>query len=77
MGTFDPSTCLCLPTIIEFLSTICPGQHRGLVQRNHKVALEARQIIHHTLGILPACPDDMLGSMVTFPLPDTLGPKSP
>ncbi|RHZ52343.1 hypothetical protein CDV55_103713 [Aspergillus turcosus] len=76
MGTFDPSTYLCLPTIVEFLSTICPGGHAGLVQRNHQVALEARQIIHRELRIPPACPDDMLGSMVTMPLPDTVGSES-
>lgn len=77
MGTFDPSTYLCLPTIVEFLSTLCPGLHAGLVQRNHQVALEARKIIHRELDIPPACPDDMLGSMVTIPLPDTVGSESP
>jgi isopenicillin-N epimerase len=77
IGTFDPSTYLSLPAIVDFLSTVLPGGHRGLVQRNHHVALEARKIIHRELGIPPASPDEMLGSMVTFPLPDTIGPESP
>ncbi|KAF4201967.1 hypothetical protein CNMCM8927_000881 [Aspergillus lentulus] len=77
MGTYDPSAYLSLPSTIAFLESICPNGHAGLVRRNHNLALQARRIISRELGIPAACPDDMVGSMVAVPLPDSVGPEYP
>ena len=38
--------------------------------RNRQLALEARRVLCDTLGIAPPCPDDMVGSLASVPLPD-------
>ncbi|KAL7619749.1 hypothetical protein AAE478_010291 [Parahypoxylon ruwenzoriense] len=75
MGTNCPSALLSLPTSISFLNTVIPGGYRGLIDRNHNLAVLARRIICRTLGIPIPCPDSMIGAMATIPLPDSPGPK--
>ena len=43
--------------------------------RNRALALAARDAICRARGIPPPCPDDCLGSMASFPLPDGTGPE--
>lgn len=74
-GTSDPSAVLCLPSSIEFLKKVVPGGHDGLVKRNHKLAILARRIVCRALGIPIPCPDNVIGSMATIPLPDSPGPE--
>lgn len=75
-GTFDPSAWLCIPESIRFLETRMPGGWTAVAARNHALALEARRIVGDALGVGPACPDEMVGSMASIPVPDR-HPKSP
>jgi isopenicillin-N epimerase len=69
-GTFDPSACLSVPTALEFMASLVNGGWPEVVQRNHELALRARDLLCHRLGIDPPAPDDMLGSMAAVPLPE-------
>ena len=42
------------------------------MRRNRALALRSREIICAKLGIAPPAPDEMIGSMAAFPLPDGL-----
>lgn len=59
-GTGDWSGVLCLPELFDFLGTLHPQGHAGLMARNHALALEARDILgwHHA-------PANMIGAMVS------------
>jgi isopenicillin-N epimerase len=69
-GTFDPTPWLCVPDALRFMSKLLPGGWISLVQRNHELALEARDLLCATLGIDKPAPDEMLGCMAAVPLPD-------
>ncbi len=69
-GTFDPTAWLAVPESIRFLQSLVPGGWPEIMQRNRQMALRARDLLCRTLLIDPPAPDDMLGSMAAFPLPD-------
>ena len=69
-GTDDPTPHLCLPDCLSFLSTLTPDGIPGLMRRNRALALEARHVLATTLEVALPCPDSMLGSLATLPLPD-------
>lgn len=69
-GTFDPSPWLCVPDALRFLGGLLPGGWISLVQRNHELALEARDLLCAKLGIDHPAPDEMLGCMAAIPLPE-------
>jgi len=69
-GTDDPTSFLALPAAIEFLAALHPGGLMELRQRNHRLALQARDILCEALQVPPPVPDSMLGSMAAVPLPD-------
>jgi isopenicillin-N epimerase len=72
-GTDDPTAFLCLPFAIEFLGGLLPGGWPALRERNHALALSARDRLCAVIGCVPPAPDGMLGSMATLPLPDGFG----
>jgi isopenicillin-N epimerase len=69
-GTDDPTPYLTLPEAIRYLEGLLPGGWRALRARNRALALEARRLLCEALGVKPPCPDAMLGSLATVPLPD-------
>jgi isopenicillin-N epimerase len=69
MGTADPTAYLCVPEAIRFLGSLLPGGWPELMARNREMALLARQLLCKTLGVLPPCPDEMIGSLACIPLP--------
>jgi isopenicillin-N epimerase len=73
-GTHDPTAFLSVPAAIQFLQGL-----PDVMRANHALCLEARDILCTSLGIEAPCPDDLLGSMATLPLPDLTGsgPKAP
>jgi isopenicillin-N epimerase len=68
-GTRDPSAYLAVPEAIQFMGELLPGGWRALMDQNRALALEARQILSEALGITPPCPAEMIGSLVSLPLP--------
>ena len=72
-GTYDPTPYLSIPAAIEFIGSLQPGGWDEVMRRNHTLALQARDLLCHHLGIEPPAPDEMLGSMATIPLPDGAG----
>jgi isopenicillin-N epimerase len=70
-GTYDPSPYLCIKDSIEFMGSLLPGGWDELMTRNHSLVLNARKIICDALQIGLPCPDEMIGSLASFPAPDT------
>ncbi len=68
-GTFDPSAWFCAGDAIRWLGELLPGGWRELRERNHRLAVEARQVLCQALGLEAPCPEDMLGTLATLPLP--------
>ena len=70
MGTRDFSPWLCFEKGREALSRLSPGGLEGLRVRNHELAVRGREVLLSTLGIPAPCPEELLGSMASLPLPD-------
>lgn len=75
-GTADPTAWLALPAAIETMGALLPGGWPALMERNRTLAVAARQALCATLGVAPPCPEAMLGSLASVPLPDE-GPGAP
>ncbi|MCI0745863.1 MAG: aminotransferase class V-fold PLP-dependent enzyme [Verrucomicrobia subdivision 3 bacterium] len=69
-GTWDPSAYLSVPEAIRQMGGLFPGGWPELMRRNRDLALQARRILCAALQIPPPCPDEMIGSLAAFPLPD-------
>lgn len=79
-GTGDPSACLAVPEAIKFIDARLPGGWAEVMQRNHALAVAARELICDVLEIEIPCPDTMIGSLAAIPLPDAPAnprPKAP
>jgi isopenicillin-N epimerase len=74
-GTDDPTAFLCVPEAIRFLGSLFDGGIEELLDKNRTTVLAARDILCNTLGCDPPCPDSMIGSLATIPVPD--GSPSP
>ena len=70
-GTFDPSPYLCVPKSLEVMGALLPGGWDQLRAANRELVLEAREILCGALGIEVPCPDAMIASMATLPIPDS------
>jgi isopenicillin-N epimerase len=72
-GTDDPTPALCVPEALRFLASLVPGGWAGIRERNRRLALEARRIVAEALGVPLPCPDEMIGSLATLPVPPLAG----
>lgn len=72
MGTDDPTAYMCVPSAIAFMGSLLPGGWDELMQRNHQLALAARQLVCEMLEVRSPCPDEMIGSMAVIPMPEVL-----
>jgi len=73
-GTDDPSAYLCVPKVIEFLGSLLPGGWPELRETNRNLALQARQLLSAQLEFPLPCPETMVGSLATIPIPDGFFP---
>ena len=69
-GTSDPTPFLCVPDAIGFLGGLRPGGWPAHMAANRALALRAGDILRGALGVPACCPEAMIGSMVTLPLPE-------
>ncbi|MEX2081543.1 MAG: aminotransferase class V-fold PLP-dependent enzyme [Dehalococcoidia bacterium] len=69
VGTLDPTAYLGLSDSIRYIGSVLPGGWPEVRGRNRALALEARDILCGALALPAPCPDSMLGSMATLPLP--------
>jgi isopenicillin-N epimerase len=68
-GTADPSPYLCVPEAIRFMGGLFPGGWAELMRHNRQLALDARRTLCRVLAIDLPCPDAMIGSLASIPLP--------
>ncbi|HVR63843.1 MAG TPA: aminotransferase class V-fold PLP-dependent enzyme [Polyangia bacterium] len=76
-GTHDPAPALSLPAALAYLGRLLPGGLAALRERNHDLVLRARRLLADALEVDLPCPDSMLGSMATLPLPARAAPMGP
>ncbi|BAU15044.1 isopenicillin-n epimerase [Leptolyngbya sp. NIES-3755] len=70
MGTDDPTAYLTVPSAIEFMNSLLPGGWAELRASNRSKAIAARNLLCELLNAAPPCPEEMIGSLATIPLPD-------
>ncbi len=71
-GTLDPTAWLSVPAAIEFGASLFPGGWAELRDRNRALAIAGRALIAERLGLPLPCPEALLASMATIPLPESL-----
>ena len=69
-GTFDPTAWMCAGEAIRWLSALLPGGWAELREHNQRLAVQARRALCGALEVEAPCPEAMLGSMATLPLPE-------
>jgi isopenicillin-N epimerase len=68
-GTFDPTPWLCIPHALKFIGGLLPAGWPQVMAANRALTLQARALLLKTCaGELP-CPESMIGSMASIPLP--------
>jgi isopenicillin-N epimerase len=68
-GTFDPTPWLCIPDALRFIAGLRPGGWPQVMADNRRLALQARDLVLQVSGIAAPCPESMIGSMASIPLP--------
>ena len=71
VGTDDPTAVLCVPEAIRFMgSASCPAAGRQLRSRNRVSRCRVASSSATHWASMPPCPDEMIGSLASVPLPD-------
>jgi isopenicillin-N epimerase len=70
VGTDDPSAFLCVPESIDFIGSLLPGGWPQVMTRNRSLVLGGRETTRRALGVDAPCPDSMIGTLASLPLPD-------
>ena len=68
-GTRDPSAWLSVPAALREMGRMLEGGWPELRRHNRDLALAGRQLLCEALGIEPPCPEAMIGSLASVPLP--------
>ncbi len=68
-GTFDPTPWLCIPEALRYIGALLPGGWPQVMAVNRALTLQARSLLLESSGADAACPESMIGSMASLPLP--------
>jgi isopenicillin-N epimerase len=68
-GTFDPTPWLCIPEALRFIGGLLPAGWPQVMAVNRALTLKARALMLESSGVDLPCPDAMIGSMASIPLP--------
>jgi isopenicillin-N epimerase len=68
-GTFDPTPWLCVPEALRFIGGLLPAGWPQVMAVNRDLTLKARVLMLESSGVDAPCPDAMIGSMASVPLP--------
>jgi isopenicillin-N epimerase len=68
-GTFDPTPWLCIPESVRFIGSLLPAGWPQVMAANRALTLQARALMLRSLGVDAPCPEAMIGSMASIPLP--------
>lgn len=71
-GTQDISGWCALPAVIEGMAKLVEGGWETIMEHNHDLAIQGRNILCERLGIQPPCPDEMIACISTIRLPGEL-----
>jgi len=74
-GTNDPTAYLSVPAALEFMQDLLPGGWTEVIERNHQLVLQGRKLIGEALDVPLPCPDSMISSLATIPLPAPVNPS--
>jgi len=70
MGTDDPSAWLSVPEALRCVAALLPDGWPQVMRRNRELTLAARGLLCESLEIPPPCPEAMIRSLASLPLPD-------
>lgn len=73
-GTQDPTPWLCIPRAIDWLGRLWPGGFSELQQRNHALALQARDVLADAIGMPDRVPAGRITAMVSLSIPASDAP---
>jgi isopenicillin-N epimerase len=68
-GTFDPTPWLCIPESIRFMGSLLRGGWPQVMATNRDLTLQVRAMLLGSCGVDAPCPEAMIGSMASIPLP--------
>jgi len=71
-GTDDPTPYFCIPEVIKYFNSIVNNGWDTIMKRNHSLAIAAREIICNALDIKTPAPAEIIGSMATIPMWDSV-----
>lgn len=71
-GTQDPTAAMVVGHAIRIMAGWVEGGWQEIMDRNHRLVVTGRELLAKRLHCAPPCPDDMLGSLASLPLPDAV-----
>jgi len=74
-GTQDISGWCAIPAVIEGMAKLIDGGWETIMQHNHDLAIQGRDILCKRLGIEQPCPDEMIACISTIQLPGEIPAK--
>ncbi len=72
-GTFDPTAWMAAAEAVRWMGSLLPDGWKGIRERNRQLAVTARRTLCEMLEVTAPCPEVMLGSLATLPLPAGIG----
>lgn len=74
-GTQDISGWCSIPAVITGMAELMEGGWESIMQHNHDLAIQGRNILCERLNIQPPCPDEMIACISTIKVTETLLPN--